>query len=185
MIKIVIIVFLSIVSFYGCTIVNQPKKSDGEQTQLQVRQFQTREFDTNDTKLVMKALVNVLQDDDFIIKNAVVDLGLISASKEIDLASSGGRSSKNDFWEEFFKAIFNDKKNHYNDPAVFNKLKIVEATINVTEYGKRTKVRANFQAKILDNRGNPVEVYTVDEEKFYRDFFAKVDKGIFLQKQGL
>ncbi|MCX7736182.1 MAG: hypothetical protein N2319_05675 [Candidatus Kapabacteria bacterium] len=184
MAKLSVIFFLIAISFFGCTIVNQPKKSDGEQTQLQVRQFQTREFDTNDIKLVMKALLNVLQDDDFVIKNAVVDLGLISASKEIDLAS-GGRSSNNDFWADFFKAIFSDKKSQRNDPTVYNKLKVVEATINVTEYGKRTKVRANFQAKILDNRGNPVEVYTVDDEKFYRDFFAKVDKGIFLQKQGL
>lgn len=184
MAKFVITVIFVTFSFYSCTIVNQPKQSDGEQTQLQVRQFQTREFDTNDIKLVMKALVNVLQDDDFIIKNAVVDLGLISASKEIDLAS-GERTSNNDFWADFFKAIFSDKKSHRSDPAVYNKLKVVEATINVTEYGKRTKVRANFQAKILDNRGNPVEVYTVDDEKFYRDFFVKVDKGIFLQKQGL
>lgn len=179
----IIIILAIFTGLYGCTIVNQPKKSDGEQTQLQVRQFQTREFDTNDIKLVMKALVNVLQDDDFIIKNAVVDLGLISASKEIDLAA--GNKSKSDFWEDFFKIIFSDKKSHRNDPAIYNKLKVVEATINVTEYGRRTKVRANFQAKILDNRGNPVEVFTVDDEKFYRDFFAKVDKGIFLQKQGL
>lgn len=182
--KFLIFLFFISIGFYGCSIVSSPKKSDDEQTQLQVRQFQTREFDTNDTKLVMKALVNVLQDDDFIIKNAVVDLGLISASKEIDMAAEG-RGSKKDFWEDFFKAIFSDKKSYRNDPTIYNKLKIVEATINVTEYGRRTKVRANFQAKILDNRGNPVEVFIVDDEKFYRDFFAKVDKGIFLQKQGL
>jgi len=181
--KYLIFIFIILFSLTGCTIVSTPKKTEGEQTQLQVRQFQTREFDTNDIKLVMKALVNVLQDDDFIIKNAVVDLGLISASKEIDLTAS--RTSKSDFWEEFFKAIFIDSKSRRSDPTIYNKLKIVEATINVSEYGRRTKVRANFQAKILDNRGNPVEVFTVDDEKFYRDFFAKVDKGIFLQKQGL
>ncbi len=181
--KYLIFIFIILFSINGCTIVSTPKKSEGEQTQLQVRQFQTREFDTNDIKLVMKALINVLQDDDFIIKNAVVDLGLISASKEIDLTAKG--TSQSDFWEEFFKAIFSDAKSRRNDPTIYNKLKIVEATINVSEYGTRTKVRANFQAKILDNRGNPVEVFTVDDEKFYRDFFAKVDKGIFLQKQGL
>ena len=41
-------------------------------------------------KLVMKAMLNVLQDDGYVVKNAVVDLGLITATKEIDVAP--GRS---------------------------------------------------------------------------------------------
>ena len=67
----------------------------------------------------------------------------------------------------------------------YNKFRVVEVSVNVTEYGSRTKVRANFQAKVLDNRGDPVEVYTIDDPRFYQEFFLKVDKGIFLQKQGL
>ena len=35
--------------------------------------------------MVMKSLLNVLQDDGFIVKNASVDLGLISATKEINV----------------------------------------------------------------------------------------------------
>ena len=42
-----------------------------QKTQLQIRQFQTRSYETNDTKMVMKAMLNVLQDDGFIVKNAV------------------------------------------------------------------------------------------------------------------
>ena len=51
-----------------------------QKTQLQIREFQTRSYDTKDTRMVMKALLNVLQDDSFIVKNANVDLGLITAS---------------------------------------------------------------------------------------------------------
>ena len=57
-------------------------------------------------------------------------------------------------------------------------------SVNVTEMGRRSKVRANFQARVLDNVGNPVEVYVIQDPKFYQDFFSKVDKGIFIQKQG-
>ncbi|BCB95759.1 hypothetical protein JZK55_06810 [Dissulfurispira thermophila] len=39
-----------------------------EKTQLQIREFQTRIYDTNDVKMVMKAMLNVLQDDGFIVK---------------------------------------------------------------------------------------------------------------------
>lgn len=111
----------------------------------------------------------------------MVDLGLISASKEIDLTAKG--TSQSDFWEEYFKAIFSDTKSHRNDPTIYNKLKIVEATVNVSEYGKRTKVRTNFQAKILDNRGNTSEVFTVDGEKFYRDFLPKLTKVYFFKNK--
>jgi hypothetical protein len=56
--------------------------------------------------------------------------------------------------------------------------------VNISEFGKQSKVRANFQVKILDNQGRAVEVYQVEDPKYYQDFFMKVDKGIFIQKQG-
>ena len=70
-------------------------------------------------------------------------------------------------------------------PSKDDPTKTVEVSVNVTEYGSRSRVRANFLAKILDNKGDPAEVYTIDDPKFYQDFFSKVDKGVFLQKQGL
>ncbi len=48
-----------------------------QKTQLQIREFQTRSYETKDAKMVMKSLLNVLQDDGFIVKNANVELGLI------------------------------------------------------------------------------------------------------------
>jgi hypothetical protein len=71
----------------GCAVPQEP-----ERTQLEIREFQTRDFDTADPKLVMKAMLNVLQDEGYVVKNAVVDLGLITAAKETDLAPNrGGR----------------------------------------------------------------------------------------------
>ena len=90
-------------------------------TQLQIREFQTRAFEVVDTKLVMKALLNVLQDEGFIVKNAVVDLGLISATKELDIESKS---------EAFWARVLAGQQ------AVWKKNSIVEATVNVTEFGK-------------------------------------------------
>ncbi len=180
----------------ACTVVNyQQNKPAYQETQLEVREFQTRMFDTNDNKLIMKALVNVLQDDNYIITNAVTDLGVLMAKKEVDLNSSGtknttSRDIDNQFWLEFFEAIatqdnHKNKRTYNNQPQTYKKTKLVEVSINVTEYGKQSKVRANFQAKVLDNQGNVVEVYPLKDGKFYQDFFAKVDKSIYLQKNGL
>lgn len=179
--RVYLLAIISTVLLASCTMVSYKQTNQTQQTQLQVREYQTRMFDTNDTKLIMKAVLNVLQDDGFVVKNAVVDLGLLSASKEIDLSK---KSSKSDsFWDDFFVALADNKQNKREN--TFNKVKIIEVSVNVSEYGKQSKVRANFQAKILDNLGNTVEVYPVEDMKFYQDFFSKVDKGVFIQKSGL
>lgn len=189
-----IVVMLVAGSLAGCTIINGPRQTPAAKTQLEVREFQTREFDTNDTKLVMKAVLNVLQDDGFVVKNAVIDLGLLTATKELQLAGttrSTSQAGNNDAWEEIFNQIFRTKgrsstqRNNTATETRYNKFKVIEVSINVSEIGKRSRVRANFLAKILDNNGVQAEVYTIDDMKFYQDFFAKVDKGIFLQRQGL
>ena len=180
--SLLILALIGIVSMISaCTIVNTYQAPDAPKTQLQTRQVQTREFDTNNVKLIMKAVINVLQDDGFIVKNAQLDLGLLTAQKEIDLSQSRGNS--NDFWSEFFKGIDRNRSRNSND-LTYSKIKIVESSVNISEFGKQTKVRVNFQVKVLDNLGNPKEVYQVEDAKFYQDFFVKVDKGVFIQKQG-
>jgi hypothetical protein len=184
--QLLIIGALGAIVLTSCTIVNQ--QPPPPKTQLQIREFQTREFDTNDVKLVMKAVINTLQDEGFVVKNAVADLGLITASKELQISGGSNTSSGSDYWTDVFVKMFGGKNSSSSgsrEQPRFNKFKIVEASVNVTEMGQRCKVRANFLAKVIDNQGDPSEVYTIDDVKFYQDFFSKVDKGVFLQRQGL
>ncbi len=192
--KLIILFPMLVLLVTSCTIVSNEETTKTHQpTQLETREYQTRMYDTNDAKLIMKALVNVLQDDGYIILNAIPDLGVIVAKKEIDLGRGKNVSSdyyQNEFWVNFFLALAGSKNNnstpnYSNEERTYQKTRVVEVSINVTEYGKQTKVRANFQAKILDNKGNTVNVQQVQDMKFYQDFFAKVDKSIFLQKNGL
>ena len=141
-----------------------------QKTQLQIREFQTRIYDTNDTRMVMKVLLNVLQDDGFIVKNAVPELGLLTATKEVDIENKG---------EAFLSVLFMGYQ------ATWKKSSIIEATVNVSEFSNKTRVRTNFQLKILNNKGDVMEVKQIEEEKYYQDFFSKVDKGIFIQKEKL
>ena len=53
-------------------------------TQLEKRQFQTRTYESNDKALVMKAMLNVLQDEGFIVYNANPLLGFIYGVKDFD-----------------------------------------------------------------------------------------------------
>lgn len=163
-IQILFIIFVAL--FAGCITTGAPPAK----TQLQIREIQTRTFETSDTKLVMKALINVLQDDGYSIKNADADLGFISATKETDI-----ENSSDIFWAKFGNKV----------DAHWRKTSIIEATVNVTEFGKECRVRASFQEKILDNLGGTLSVKQIEDGKFYQDFFAKVDKGLFLQKEKL
>lgn len=138
-------------------------------TQLEIREFQTRTFDTKDHKLVMKALLAVLQDDGFSIKNADAELGFVAAVKEIDLGGGSpwlwGSTDKSD--------------------ARWRKLRVLDATAGVTSYGDKTRVRISLQEKVLDNLGAVMEASQVLDAGVYQDLFIKMDKGIFLQKEKL
>lgn len=150
----------------GC--VRMPPKP--QQTQLQIREFQTRTYETKDTKMVMKAMLNVLQDDGFIVKNANVELGLITATKEVDVENKGAA---------LFATLLGGER------ARWTKNSIIECSGNVSEFGATTRVRTNFQMKVMNNKGEVVDVKQIDDAAFYQDFFSKVDKGIFIEKEKL
>ena len=169
----------------GCAPLRPPRPP---KTQLEIRQIQTREYETRDMKLVMKALVNVLQDDGFIIRNAVVDLGLVTATKELEVrpvASSGGMLGGLFFGGGGYPGGYGGG---WGAPAPSKPItvnSIIEASANVSEFGKLVRVRVNFQKKTVDNRGGTVDVRQLEDARFYQDFFSKVDKGIYLQREKL
>ncbi len=158
-------VFLSLPLLGGC-IAAVPKQP--EMTQLQIRQMQTREYDAP-RKIVMEAALAFLQDEGYIIKNADSDLGIIHATRDVEL---GAR------WSKFFAKAF-------NDDATWETNSVHEMSVNVRKFGETSKVRIISQVKVYDNKGAVSRVRQINEENFYRDIFSKIDKGVFLQKQDL
>ncbi len=150
----------------GC--ISPPPKP--QRTPLQIRELQSRTFDTSDIKLVMRAVLNALQDDGFIVKNAVTDLGLLTATKERDLAPGNG-------WDGFWYGALSDR-----DPR-WPKTKQTEANATISSFGNSTRVRISFQEKVIDNLGATVAVTEVDDPILYRDFFTRIDQSIFFQRQ--
>ena len=140
-------------------------------TQLEKRQFQTRTYDSSDKALVMKAMLNVLQDEGFIVYNANPLLGFIYGVKDFDTSDPNIDISKE----------FGLSKARLNMNGV--RVATVETTANVTEYGKSMRVRVNFKRKLLNVYGNAQFIDDINDENYYQEFFSKVDKAIFLQKQ--
>ena len=144
-------------------------------SQMQIREFQTREFEA-DSRTVMKACLNALQDDGYIVKNAVPDLGLLTATKQIGLVKGKAEGVAMNALLIGIAAVLDAEVDLTSPPTTTE----MEVSVNVTESGERSKVRANFATKNPTYQGGPVT-----DEKLYRDFFSKVDKAIFLQKQNL
>lgn len=161
-----------------------------EKTQLEIREFQTRTFDISDHHLVMKSILNVLQDDGYMVKNASAELGILSATKEVGFGQ--------DHWarSDTPRAVLTSRVGFGFGVGMRNRFpatrdvsrpthQLIEATVNVSEFDDKVRVRASFQAKLYDNHESVVRVQQIQNEQFYQDFFVKVDKGIFIQQQNI
>lgn len=161
-----VVLALALVTLSGCATGGGAPAM----TQLQVREYQTRNFENRDAKLVMKAMLNVLQDEGFMIREANAELGLLAGNRELDVEDKG---------KAFIQKLFHGAN------ARWDKNSIVEVTINISPRGEQTRVRANFQLKTMDNMGAVSRIRAMGDEAYYQEFFAKVDKAIFIETEKL
>lgn len=150
-----------------CLAACEPRSADVLKTQLEVREFQTRTFDTANTNEVLSAVVEAFQDQGFMVKNVVPQVGLVSATKEVDIEDQG---------QAILKSLL------LGNGALWRKNTVLEATANVKTVNGKTKVRANFQEKALSNLGTLDTVSIIEDPKFYQNFFDKIGKSIFIEK---
>lgn len=222
-----IITLITAIAFFNAC-ASSTTTSNPPKTQLQVREFQTKYFEVNDKNIIMKAVVNTLLDEGYIIKNASYELGLVTAEKGVDITSDISTSSTTSGDEDQKKSsnkakiiagviigaivlvtvgliiwlVSKGKKsdsgsgsgsNSSNSNSsssqpnqsekLYEKNRIIESTINVSEFSNGYKVRAVFQYKGFDNKGNLMYIKQIDDMNFYQEFFAKLDKSVFLQKE--
>jgi hypothetical protein len=64
----------------GCAAATPPDVT-GPGTQLEIRQIQTREYDTLDKQMTMRSVIATLQDLGFTIDQADQDLGAVTATR--------------------------------------------------------------------------------------------------------
>lgn len=158
----------------GCVPIR--RHVEPQQTVLEKRAIQTREYDTKDFKMVMKAAINVLQDEGFMLTNTELELGLITAKKHLNMARTN-----------IFSISFTRSRSTYrnNKTDTYNKTQVVECNIQTSQRGEKTRVRVTFQKITLNNNGAITNVEHVKNATFYQNFFMKMDKGIFIEKEGV
>ncbi|MCB2054878.1 MAG: hypothetical protein KDE35_11635 [Geminicoccaceae bacterium] len=148
----------------------EESKKKPELTQLQIREMQTREYETDDTKQIQRVALAVLQDDGFVVANANTELGLLSASKnlhekQVDDASTAFFKGFLGFWSISTEEWSN-----------------IETTLTVNPFGSRTRVRLSARLTAAGSDGSS-NYEAITEPEFYQDFFTKLEKGLFIERE--
>lgn len=196
--KILILILCFLKAPFCCAVEVPPSPS-----MLELRERQTRFFDTPDTFMVMKAVINTLQDNGFVIQKAEFDLGYIRAQKDIKLKRTmKGRVA---LYSTTFAintaclalsfglnpaamiGMYQDTMRIKNEVAPHTV--IFDSNVVVEKVGKRTKVRFVVVEKVLENadgyttvKSSPRNVFRNFPPEVYQEFFAQLDKNIFLDK---
>lgn len=139
-----------------------------QRSQFELRAYQTRDYDVEDHKLVMKAMINALQDLGYIIETAEAELGVVTARKWTNV-------------EHTKKAV----KKAQKDGAALPANVMTECSANVSPFGKQNRVRLTFQQRVLGPDGAVMRTSVIEDPAFYQEFFARVDKSVFVQREGL
>lgn len=137
----------------GCTS-SEPKLS-----QMQIREITTKEL-RGDYKTTFKATMSILQDQNYIIKNASLDTGLISCEKIVEKETTTG---------DILMVLFVDSR--YGSSSKVN----ISAVL--TEMNKKTtKLRLNIQETVIEKSSfgtDETAVFVINKE-IYDSLFNQI-----------
>jgi len=164
----------------ACATSQQSALPRYPQSPLELRQAQTRAFDLTDARLVLKAALNALQDEGYVIREANADLGLVTAVMEWQSRKPNGalRVLK-------WVAAVPTYGASLLVPTGKHEFSAVEANVNVTQDAAGTRVRISLVLKVTEKNGNVRSVKPVEDALAYQALLARLDKAVYLQKEGL
>lgn len=186
--------------FVGISLPANAKAKTPKNNVFEIREVQTYYFDTPDTLKVMKAVVNTLQDNGFVIQDGEMDLGYLRAKKDFRAKRTDkGRVTVYSLEFAYYGVLagfsFGITAPYLIIPIMHMKNElalhpvIIDSNVVFERVGKRTKVRINIIEKILENadgytmiKSSPRKVIRHYDAEMYQEFFNQVNKNLFLEK---
>lgn len=141
-----------------------------KQESLQLRQMQTRAFDTTDEKTLLAAASGVLQDLGFTLDESETDLGVLVASKDRDAKEAG----------QVVGSVMVAVLFGVSTP-VDDKQKIRASLVTSPIDESRTKLRVTFQRIVWNTQGQISKTESLEDSVMYQEFFEKLSKSAFLE----
>ena len=139
---------------------------------LELRQLQTRRFETNDEARILSACAGLLQDLGFTLDESETALGLIVASKDRSAVEVG----------QVVAAVFIAALTGAAVPVdETQKLRASIVSRPVGENNQSTAVRVTFQRIVWNTHGQISKQEGLNEAEMYQEFFEKLSKSLFLE----
>lgn len=141
-------------------------------TSLANRQIQSRRFDTPDRVRMLTASASVLQDLGYVLDVSNADLGVLTASKELDATSVSQITGM------ILLALFTKSPGAYDDEQKVRVCVVVNESPKVDD---AAVVRVTVSRVIVDNKGRTSKAESINEPALYQAFFAKLSAAASLE----
>lgn len=155
----------------GC-VANPVEAFKLSATSLKDRQMQSREYRQVKEESILAASAAVFQDMGYTLSESETRLGIITATKDAD-ATDGGQVAL-----AIFAALLGGGATPIDDKQRFTATMVVLPRGNSSVYS----VRMTMQRVVWDTRGRVSKLESVSSEDVYKDFFDKLSKAVFLEK---
>ncbi len=164
----------------GCATVDRAASSPAASGGLAARQAQTRTLEAVSAQVVLKAALAALQDEGFVVREVNAELGLVTAVKEWRSRNQQGVSRT-------FKwlAALPTYGAALLLPTGKTEFTAVEANLNVTQEAQQTRVRVSLVSRVTDSQGRLRSVTPIEDAAVYQGLLARLDRAVYLQKEGL
>ncbi|MEI8393959.1 MAG: hypothetical protein WCF85_04430 [Rhodospirillaceae bacterium] len=153
----------------GCQTAIPPEALKLSQESLQLRQLQSRRFDTAEESKLLVASSNLLQDLGFTLEESDTKVGVLVGSKDRDATESG----------QVAGAIMMAVLFGANMPVDTNQ-KIRASLVTRPNGPNQTTVRVTFQRTVWNNHNQISKIEGLVEPKMYQEFFDKLSQSVFL-----
>lgn len=142
-----------------------------EDSQVKVRNAQSRVFDTMDKRMMLEALVVTFQDLGFQIEVLDPELGIISGKKYLSAERPSGRELASYlFYDEESLVVFNRVYRSWGPFAARSDMVRLTAT-----------VRARNQAQLIIRASAQYSLRPVETPEAYQQFFATLHQALFTE----
>lgn len=191
--KKIVVKFLIFILVFSMHMPVLAKKNVKEESALDKRSYQTKVYDTKSKTELMKIALNVMQDENYKIINLDNELGVITAVKQskrqrplkVKIGYYTGFLVMSGISFGIYSTIFwiwiKDAHTPYN---VYDTV-----TVNVFDLNnKQRKIRISGNERVLaPHTLDKTTLKTIQDpdSQFYKDFFIKLDKEVFITKQDL
>lgn len=135
---------------------------------FELRQLQTRSFNTSNEKKLLKSGAGVLQDLGYNIDESEMGLGVVVGSKDRGAVEAG----------QVVAAVFVAALGGGAMPI--DKNQKIRASLITRPVGKKTNFRITFQRIVWNTQGQVSKTQSIEDSEIYQEFFEKLSKAVFL-----